>query len=194
MSISNTIKRLRAETGYSQAELAQLIGVDRSAVAQWENRLSEPKMGNVRKLAQVFGVKVSELLDDGTSETPRSFVRMHAPSNANATPCVEVPASVLDNHPNAVAVPIADDSMSRVIPHGMVALADPDLTPSNGSIVAMEVEGGQVLVRRWYRGASPTMLVADSHEAHDDVLLGPDASARLIGTVFWAQTRCELEG
>ena len=194
MSISNTIKRLRAETGYSQAELAQLIGVDRSAVAQWENRLSEPKMGNVRKLAQVFGVKVSELLDDGASETPHSFVRMHVSAGANATPCVEVPASVLDNHPNAVAVPIADDSMSRVIPHGMVALADPDLTPSNGSIVAMEVEGGQVLVRRWYRGASTTMLVADSHEAHDDVLLGPDASARLIGTVFWAQTRCELEG
>lgn len=69
MQFYEKLKRLRAQKGISQAELAEKIYVSRSAVAKWENGLGLPSEQSLGLLADYFGVAPSELLSDPTAET-----------------------------------------------------------------------------------------------------------------------------
>lgn len=65
MNIGQKIKKARLEKGYTQEELAELIGVKKSAVAKWENgRVSEIKRSNLKKLSTSLNIEVNSLLDD----------------------------------------------------------------------------------------------------------------------------------
>lgn len=46
----------------TQKELAQVVGVDQSAVAQWETGASGPHRNKLPKLAKALGCTVDELL------------------------------------------------------------------------------------------------------------------------------------
>ena len=58
----NTIAALRCKQGFSQYQLGKLVGVSDKAVSKWENGSAKPKMSTCRKLAQVFGITLDELL------------------------------------------------------------------------------------------------------------------------------------
>lgn len=62
-AISENIKRLREVNGYSQTDLAQKIGVTRAAVSQYENGVTIPRMGVIERMAHVFSVPKSELIE-----------------------------------------------------------------------------------------------------------------------------------
>lgn len=63
------IALLRAEKGWSQAELARRIGVSTSAVGMYEQGRREPSLDLLVRLAQVLGVTTDYLL---MGETPDS--------------------------------------------------------------------------------------------------------------------------
>ena len=49
----------------TQEELAQKVGVQKSAVAKWENgRVSEIKRSNLQKLSEALGINPNQLLGD----------------------------------------------------------------------------------------------------------------------------------
>lgn len=58
----DNIKRLRKNKGLKQQELAEILGIKRNTYSDWENGKTEPKLGNVVKLAHVFGTTTDELL------------------------------------------------------------------------------------------------------------------------------------
>lgn len=66
MSIAENIKRLRTESGLSQAEFGKIAGVSDKAVSTWEMGTKVPRMGAVEKLAAHFGITKSAILDDAT--------------------------------------------------------------------------------------------------------------------------------
>lgn len=51
--IPKEVRRLRADAGWTQADLAELVGVTRSAVAQWEAGANEPPLSRLRKLLKL---------------------------------------------------------------------------------------------------------------------------------------------
>ena len=59
---AETLKKLRAERGLSQRELAMRMYVTRSTIARWENGSRLPDAAMVSRLAQCLGVDVSMLL------------------------------------------------------------------------------------------------------------------------------------
>ena len=59
------IKEYRKKCGMSQAELANRVGVERSAVAKWESGKSRPQAARLVKLAEIFGCSVDEILGRG---------------------------------------------------------------------------------------------------------------------------------
>lgn len=69
MQFNEKLKRLRANKGVSQAELAEKVFVSRSAVAKWESGLGLPNEQSLRLLADYFGVEPSEILSDPETET-----------------------------------------------------------------------------------------------------------------------------
>jgi len=57
-----TIREYREERGWTQFELAVKVGVTPGAVSNWERGVSEPKVSQLRKLAEVFGVRMDEII------------------------------------------------------------------------------------------------------------------------------------
>lgn len=58
----NNIRQLRTEKGYSQAALAEKIGVSQQAVTQWETGDAMPRADKLPELARLLGCKVDDLL------------------------------------------------------------------------------------------------------------------------------------
>lgn len=65
MKIGEIIKTERLKKGMTQEELAEKVGVKKSAVAKWENgRVSEIKRSNLKMLSEVLGMNPNQLLGD----------------------------------------------------------------------------------------------------------------------------------
>ena len=56
MNLTIRIIKVRREKKLSQQALADLVGVSRSALAQWETELSRPGLDSLRKMSEVLGV------------------------------------------------------------------------------------------------------------------------------------------
>ncbi|GAA4648035.1 helix-turn-helix transcriptional regulator [Kistimonas scapharcae] len=56
MSLMIRLIKSRREKRLSQQALADLIGVSRSALAQWETDMSRPSLDNLRKISETLGV------------------------------------------------------------------------------------------------------------------------------------------
>lgn len=54
----------RKNAGLTQKEVADQIGVDRTAVSFWENGKTLPRASLLSKIAMIYGVTVDELLSD----------------------------------------------------------------------------------------------------------------------------------
>lgn len=71
MSIGKNIKRLRLSHNLSQEEFGKITGVTNKAVSTWENEIKNPRMGVIQKIADYFGIKKSDIIED---DTDRSFI------------------------------------------------------------------------------------------------------------------------
>lgn len=67
MSIGENIKNLRLKYNLSQKDLALIAGVTDKAVSTWEKGVKEPRMGTVQKIADHFGIRKSDLIEDNNS-------------------------------------------------------------------------------------------------------------------------------
>ena len=81
MPIGENIKRLRIMHGLSQKELARIAGVSDKAVSTWESGSKEPRMGVVQKIADHFGLKKSNLIEDNGLEISITPAQSPAPAS-----------------------------------------------------------------------------------------------------------------
>ncbi len=58
----NHIRTYREQMKWTQKELAQRLGVERSAVAKWESGKSQPQAARLVALAEIFGCSVDDVL------------------------------------------------------------------------------------------------------------------------------------
>lgn len=65
--LSENIKRLRKQKGYSQETLAHQLNVVRQTISKWEKGYSVPDADMLERMAELFEVPVSELLGKETS-------------------------------------------------------------------------------------------------------------------------------
>ena len=62
--LSENLKALRKQKGFSQEELAARLHVARQTISKWEKNLSVPDADTLIRLAEILEVSVSELLGD----------------------------------------------------------------------------------------------------------------------------------
>ena len=67
--ISRNLKSLRKENQYTQEEIAEKINVSRQSVAKWENGESNPDIESCIKLANLYNVKLDDLVNHSEEET-----------------------------------------------------------------------------------------------------------------------------
>lgn len=68
--IGKNIQQLRKRTGMTQETLAEKLGVSRQTIAKWEAGESVPDLSNSSKLAEVFQVRLDDLVNE--EEDPAS--------------------------------------------------------------------------------------------------------------------------
>ena len=61
-SFGNYICTLRTRHGLSQFQLGALVDVSDKAVSKWENGDAKPRISTCRRLAEIFGITLNELL------------------------------------------------------------------------------------------------------------------------------------
>lgn len=84
MGIGNKIREARLAKGMTQEELGDLIGVQKSAIAKYENgRVVNIKRSTLKKISDILGIRPSELIfeekekpviDDGLTEGQRTLI------------------------------------------------------------------------------------------------------------------------
>lgn len=66
--MNNRLRVLRAERGWSQAELGGRIGVSRQAVNAIETGKHDPSLPLAFRLARLFDLRIEEIFDDGAND------------------------------------------------------------------------------------------------------------------------------
>ncbi len=182
MDVSTKLKELRKKAGLTQQEVADKVDVSRVAVGQWESGSVTPRPNKIERLAELFGVYVPMMV----------LGSVHAgefdEESVSDGDVVNVPSEVKERWPHARAVRARGTCMNKAIPDGHWFLVDPGTEPRNGDIAVVETEDYEAVVRRWYRGGDTLMLVADSTEHHEDIVIHwEDGAVRVIGTVVYEQ-------
>ena len=67
--ISRNLKSLRKKNQYTHEEIAEKINVSRQSVAKWENGESNPDIESCIKLANLYNVKLDDLVNHSEEET-----------------------------------------------------------------------------------------------------------------------------
>jgi len=80
MSVHTLIREGRKRLGMSEQQFADAAGVSRGAVQQWERPGgTAPKRSNQRRVAELLGVSVAELMSGGSNVSPGFDVRAEVP-------------------------------------------------------------------------------------------------------------------
>lgn len=109
MAIGDQIRRYRTQAGYSQAWLAEQLGVSQNTISSWETGRTEPSRSDSRRVAQVLSVDVSALelgdeaaAEDGRTEAKR-FNNLYTHGFVRVAACAPVVAPA-DPAANAEAI------------------------------------------------------------------------------------------
>lgn len=65
MTFGSRVKKLREETGMSQAQVAELIPMNQSNYSKIERDVQEPSLFQLKRISEIFGVSCDELLETG---------------------------------------------------------------------------------------------------------------------------------
>ena len=156
MTIGNNIKRLRAESGLTQDRLGELVGVTGKAVCSWELGLKTPRMPVIERLADLFGVSKTEIIEDAKS-TPVSPItrvpilgRVAAGSGCLADDNLDgyenVPTDILSTEEEYILLNVKGDSMSPKIEEGdrLLIHLQPSVDSGSYAVVLIDDEDGVV--------------------------------------------------
>ena len=70
--LGERLARLRRMEGMTQEELAGKLGVHRATLASWEIGRMKPRTDTLRRIASLFGISLSYLLDSEQEQTELS--------------------------------------------------------------------------------------------------------------------------
>ena len=68
IAFADNLRVLRLEKGFTQAKLAEIVGLDQSTVSDYEAGRSEPIISVAMKLAKMFNMTVEELYSGQAEE------------------------------------------------------------------------------------------------------------------------------
>ena len=62
MSFSENFKTARKNSGLSQQQLADMLGMNRSSISKYENDIGFPLAKTLQRICEIFGVTIDSML------------------------------------------------------------------------------------------------------------------------------------
>lgn len=214
--IGEMIKSLREKYKFNQEELGKKINVSGKTISSWEISRTEPNMGYVQQLADLFNVSTDYLIY-GSDETLTpieniifdDYFPLHYSTNLSAGTLEEL----LDSDPDAVVyVPIKyqlmkkrlhafkvnGSSMNNVIEDGSIVIAE-DVSNTltslkDGTIVVAFIDGQATVKRLYVNGSSITLMPDSKDKSHQPIIINSDdTGVAIIGRVIWHMNPDDME-
>ena len=189
------IKYYRKKLGLTQEELGNYVGVQKSAIAKYENgRIENLKRTTIEKLSELFDILPSELL--GISAT--NNVMTNTTNVIGVVPAgtpleaiediigeIEYPSRFANKE--VFALQIKGDSMNKVLPDGCIGLFEKTSTLENGEIGAIMVNGDDATVKKFYRLTDSYVLepLSFNPEQHPLIIKDGTVPVHAIGKLIW---------
>lgn len=205
---SRVFSELANKSDYTDAELARRLNVNRSTIGRWKNGDLSPKLPMLKNIADLFQVNPLVFVDDQYKKTdlPKEAIAIKGTSVlvplygsiAAGVPLemlpieeyIEIPEDIGSWYPNAFLLKVNGDSMNKVVPNKAYALIDPynGEDAVNGDVVAVQVNGYEATLKRFYRLQNTVVLEPDSYNP-DHVAQNftyPELeSLRIMGKLVW---------
>lgn len=166
MSIHKRIRDARKARGLSQAQLAELCGVTRSAVQQWEAEGgTAPKRSQLPLVAGVLGLSVAQMAgDDNTQAGPEvkgavpllnavqaGNYKMHVDNFHPGDGGEELVPTTVPVKRHTFALRVDGDSMEPEFTEGSVLIVEPELDPQPGDFVIAKNADGETTFKQLTR-------------------------------------------
>lgn len=189
------IKYYRKKLGLTQEELGNYVGVQKSAIAKYENgRIENLKRSTIEKLSELFGILPSELLGISATNNVMSNTTNVIGVIPAGTPLeaiediigeIEYPSRFANKQ--VFALQIKGDSMNKVLPDGCIGLFEKTSTLENGEIGAIMVNGDDATVKRFYRLTDSYVLepLSFNPEQHPLIIKDGTVPVSAIGRLIW---------
>lgn len=65
---TDKLKKIRKAKKLTQTQLAELCGISRNSIVNWETGKSTPKVADIEKLSMILGISPHELMGGGTEK------------------------------------------------------------------------------------------------------------------------------
>ena len=189
------IKYYRKKLGLTQEELGNYVGVQKSAIAKYENgRIENLKRSTIEKLSELFGILPSELLGISATNNVMSNTTNVIGVVPAGTPLeaiediigeIEYPSRFANKE--VFALQIKGDSMNKILPDGCIGLFEKTSTLENGEIGAIMVNGDVATVKKFYRLTDSYVLepVSFNPEHHPLIIKDGTVPVHAIGKLIW---------
>lgn len=210
------LKNIRKASGYTQASMADKLGVPLGTYRNWEQCLYAPQdIEMLKKIANILHVSMEALLgydavepgyiteniDDYFVYVPL-FGRIAAGEPLymdKVDDHVLTPMELAKKYPHAFFLTVDGESMNRVLPNGCFALVNPDEKELLDNVAyAVCVNGYDATIKRVRRLENGIELIPDSMDptfhtkVYDHTISGTE-SITIIGRVVWYTVPFDFE-
>lgn len=165
---AENLKALRKSHGMTQAELAKMLGRQKSTVSNYERDYPPPPYETLQKLSEIFNVTVDELMN------PPATLRENTIDDHNRIEIPMVSSKTGSNDNNSLSIPIEimgsgnffvmkleDNALSASnLNEGDLVLFKHQRDVKNGDLAAVVLKDKTRLVRYIYRQDGKVTLVA----------------------------------
>ncbi len=170
---SENLKKQAAIAGENQPDIAEVLGVTKSAVNSYFTGTKMPRMDRIKKLADHFGCNVSDLIDDKTIEDQVTAVAIPVLGTVPAGVPIEAIQDILgyEEIPKIMAdtgeffcLRVEGNSMYPLLYSGETIVIKKQETAENGDIVVALVDNNDTTVKRLKKVSDGIILEAENPE------------------------------
>lgn len=170
---SENLKKQAAIAGENQPDIAEVLGVTKSAVNSYFTGTKMPRMDRIKKLAEHFGCNVSDLIDDKTVEDQITAVAIPVLGTVPAGVPIEAIQDILgyEEIPKIMAdtgeffcLRVEGNSMYPLLYSGETIVIKKQETADNGDIVVALVDNEETTVKRLKKVSDGIILEAENPE------------------------------
>ena len=170
---SENLKKQAAIAGENQPDIAEVLGVTKSAVNAYFMGNKMPRMDRIKKLADHFGCNVSDLVDDKSIEDQVTAVAIPVLGTVPAGVPIEAIQDILgyEEIPKIMAdtgeffcLRVEGNSMYPLLYSGETIVIKKQETADNGDIVVALVDNEETTVKRLKKVSDGIILEAENPE------------------------------
>ena len=173
------IKTLRKTMGLTQQEMADVIGVRKTTICNYESGYSTPTTKTINKIRTLFRLPNTYFLSENEVDQRfhqnlfgitipfydcKNITGLLSKDKMLMDSPLTLPAKISLTKTQSIATLVPDNSMNMCgIKKGNCVVINTSASPSDGKIIAA-IQNGELIIRKYHNNSSGTYMTAESNK------------------------------